>query len=128
MVSLKRREPDEWIAKFSCQRKLRYPWTLEAPDYGFLAIQLRSHKAVRLCECTKRATSFKPFTRLGLNVRRRREIKDLSQESLAAAAELDQTYISNLEAGRRNPTLATQLKLARALDCTVSELLSGVED
>ncbi len=76
----------------------------------------------------KRATSFKPFTRLGLNVRRRREIKDLSQESLAAAAELDQTYISNLEAGRRNPTLATQLKLASALDCTVSELLSGVED
>lgn len=76
----------------------------------------------------KRTTSSKAFTRLGLNVRRKREVKELSQESLAAAAELDQTYISNLEAGRRNPTFATQLKLAHALGCTVSELLSGVED
>ena len=47
LVSLKRRELDEWIANFSCKRKLRCPWTSAAPDYGVLAIQLRSHKAVR---------------------------------------------------------------------------------
>jgi transcriptional regulator with XRE-family HTH domain len=42
--------------------------------------------------------------RFGGNVRKRRETLDITQESLAEKAELDQTYISGIENGDRNPT------------------------
>ncbi|MFV4912831.1 helix-turn-helix transcriptional regulator [Microbacterium lacticum] len=50
-----------------------------------------------------------------------------SQEAFAHHVELDRTYISGLERGRRNPTLDVIVKLARGLDTTPSELLSTVE-
>ena len=39
----------------------------------------------------------------GLNVRRAREAKELTQEKLAERASLDPTYISGIERGLRNP-------------------------
>lgn len=50
-----------------------------------------------------------------------------SQEAFAHHVELDRTYISGLERGRRNPTLDVIVKLARGLDVTPSELLSTVK-
>ena len=41
--------------------------------------------------------------KLGLNIRKRREALDFSQETLAEKAGLDQTYISGIECGKRNP-------------------------
>jgi transcriptional regulator with XRE-family HTH domain len=39
--------------------------------------------------------------KLGLNIRKRREALDFSQEKLAEKANLDQTYISGIECGWR---------------------------
>lgn len=64
----------------------------------------------------------------GLAVRRCRIDGGLSQEGLANLAELDRTYVSSLERGRRNPTLATQLKLADALGCPLSSLIIEAEE
>lgn len=47
----------------------------------------------------------------------------MSQESLASAASLDRTYISQLERGHKSPTLNTLAKLADCLDTTVQHLL-----
>ena len=47
----------------------------------------------------------------------------MSQESLADAASLDRTYISQLERGHKSPTLNTLTKLADCLDTTVQHLL-----
>lgn len=47
----------------------------------------------------------------------------MSQESLASAASLDRTYISQLERGHKSPTLNTLAKLADCLDTTVQRLL-----
>jgi transcriptional regulator with XRE-family HTH domain len=52
---------------------------------------------------------------LGLNVRRRREELGTTQEKLAEVAELDQTYISGIERGLRNPGILNIAKLAKAL-------------
>jgi transcriptional regulator with XRE-family HTH domain len=69
-----------------------------------------------------------PFlTAFGLNVRRRREFLDLTQENLAERAELDQTYISGIERGLRNPGILNVGKLAKALRFKTSELLEGVD-
>lgn len=52
-----------------------------------------------------------------------RRLAALSQESLASATSLHRTYISQLERGRKSPTLATLAKLADSLDTTVQRLL-----
>ncbi|MES2055530.1 MAG: helix-turn-helix transcriptional regulator [Pseudomonadota bacterium] len=46
----------------------------------------------------------------------------ISQEALAELADLDRTYISLLERGKRNPSLVCVASLAGALSVTVSEL------
>ena len=60
---------------------------------------------------------------IGKNVARLRKRQDLSQEELALRVEVvAQTYISNLEAGRCNPTAVTLYLIAKALDAKVADL------
>lgn len=65
---------------------------------------------------------------LGLAVRRERQRVHLSQERLAEVAGLDRAYLSGLERGVRNPTLATIGQIAEALSLSVSELLLKAEE
>lgn len=67
------------------------------------------------------------LTALGLNVRRRREALGLTQEALAVKADLDQTYISGIERGLRNPGIVNVCKLAKALNTKTSKLCEGVD-
>jgi transcriptional regulator with XRE-family HTH domain len=55
------------------------------------------------------------------NIRRLRVGRRLSQEALAVDAGIDRTYVSRLERGRENPTVAVLEKLAIALDSEISE-------
>ena len=67
------------------------------------------------------------LARLGLNVRQRREARELTQEKLAEKAGLDPTYISGIERGLRNPGIKNVAKLAKALGFTTAELCKGVD-
>ena len=64
---------------------------------------------------------------LGAAVRIRRRTIGLSQEALAFEVELDRTYVSGIERGVRNPTVATLLRLTRALGVPPSALLKAAE-
>ena len=64
---------------------------------------------------------------LGLNVRRQREAKALTQEKLAEKSGLDPTYISGIERGLRNPGIKNVAKLAKALGLSTAELCKGVD-
>jgi transcriptional regulator with XRE-family HTH domain len=55
------------------------------------------------------------------NLRRLRVERGLSQENLAADAGIDRTYVSRLERGLENPTVAMLEQLADALDATIVE-------
>ena len=66
------------------------------------------------------------LTAFGLNVRRRREASELTQEALAEKANLDQTYISGIECGTRNPSLLSIAKIAKALGVSPSQLTNGL--
>jgi transcriptional regulator with XRE-family HTH domain len=57
-----------------------------------------------------------------------REKKDLSQEDLAAGAQLDRKYISNLENGKSQPTFRSILKLSKGLRMRPSELVKYMEE
>ncbi|WP_392341765.1 helix-turn-helix domain-containing protein [uncultured Shewanella sp.] len=49
--------------------------------------------------------------------------KGLSQEQLALKADLDRTYISGIERGKRNVSLINIVKLAEALELHPKQLL-----
>lgn len=53
--------------------------------------------------------------RVAWNLRRVRVERGLSQEALAVDASIDRTYVSRLERGLENPTVAVLERLAEAL-------------
>lgn len=62
---------------------------------------------------------------LGDRIRAAREALGESQVALAAAAEISQGYLSQLEADEREPTLSIAARLARALGLSLDDLASG---
>jgi transcriptional regulator with XRE-family HTH domain len=60
--------------------------------------------------------------RLGRNVRKLREEKGGSQEDYADRAGIHRTYVSDIERGRRNPTIVVE-KLAMPFELCAGELI-----
>ena len=63
----------------------------------------------------------------GSSIRARRSQLGLSQEALAERADLHRTYISDVERGARNVSLLSIVKLADALEISVSALFPRAE-
>jgi transcriptional regulator with XRE-family HTH domain len=59
------------------------------------------------------------------NIRRLRVARGLSQEALAVDAEIDRTYVSRLERGLENPSVAVLERLAKALSANIEELFKA---
>ncbi|KKT35248.1 MAG: hypothetical protein UW24_C0012G0053 [Parcubacteria group bacterium GW2011_GWA2_44_12] len=62
-------------------------------------------------------------TKLGKNLKRIRTAKKLSQGAIARKLNVHRAYVSGIEHGKRNPTLATIDRLAEALGVSVDQLL-----
>lgn len=62
------------------------------------------------------------YQRFGTNVRDIRKKRDLKQEKLASLIDREPRTIIDIEAGRRNPTLKTIYKIAKALQVDVADL------
>ena len=60
---------------------------------------------------------------VGRNVRAARDERGMTQERLAEVSGFSQQYISDLERGRRNPTIVSLYELAQALSVTPIDLL-----
>ncbi|HEY5236815.1 MAG TPA: helix-turn-helix transcriptional regulator [Rhizomicrobium sp.] len=59
------------------------------------------------------------------NLRRLRVLRSLSQENLAVDAGVDRTYVSRLERGIENPTIAVLERLSIAMDVDIAELFDA---
>ncbi|MVX36580.1 helix-turn-helix domain-containing protein [Myroides sp. LoEW2-1] len=61
---------------------------------------------------------------IGLNVKKARELKGLSQVELVGLMEgnIDTTNISRIESGRTNPTIFTLYRIASALEMPLENL------
>ncbi|MFA6992297.1 MAG: helix-turn-helix transcriptional regulator [Candidatus Gracilibacteria bacterium] len=66
----------------------------------------------------------KAATKLGENVRKIRLAKGMTQGDLCRKLEFDRAYMSNIESGNKNPTLATIERIAKALDAPIEELIT----
>jgi transcriptional regulator with XRE-family HTH domain len=60
---------------------------------------------------------------VGRNVARLRQEKGLTQEDLESRSGFSQQYLSDLERGKRNPTVVTLYELAQALGVSHLELV-----
>ena len=66
-------------------------------------------------------------TIFGQVLREQRLSRSLSQEELALAADVDRTFVSQMERGIRQPTITTLMKLAGALGIQPSTLVNRME-
>ncbi|MDG1738196.1 MAG: helix-turn-helix transcriptional regulator [Paracoccaceae bacterium] len=62
--------------------------------------------------------------RVGLNVRNLRNSKGLSQEQLALAAEVDRSYISEIELAKNSESIDVLERIADALNVDPKELFN----
>ena len=68
------------------------------------------------------------YVQLGKRIAYLRKKKKMSQLDLALIADINKNYVSDLERGRRNPTLMILNRLSKALDVDLSTLLQGIKD
>ncbi|MDE2029706.1 MAG: helix-turn-helix transcriptional regulator [Alphaproteobacteria bacterium] len=64
-------------------------------------------------------------TLIGTNIRKLRNSKKLSQEELAFRAEIDRSYLSEIENGYKNLSVVMLERIATALDVKITALFSG---
>ena len=68
-------------------------------------------------------TDMDESVKLGKNLKKIREAKSMSQGDVMRSMGCSRSYVSNLENGKTNPTLATISKLAKVLKVSTTELL-----
>lgn len=61
---------------------------------------------------------------VGLRIKELRNQLGISQEELANRAELDRTYITSVEKGRRNISIGTLEKITKQFGCTMHEFFN----
>ncbi len=64
---------------------------------------------------------------LGAAIRRCRLVKGVSQEELAHRSAIDRSYMSSIERGGQNPGIVSIVRIARAMDLTMTELMAEAE-
>lgn len=64
---------------------------------------------------------------VGLNFARLRREKGFTQERFAELSGYTQQYVSDLERGKRNPSVVTLFHLASPLGATPADLVAGIE-
>ncbi|MDO8604793.1 MAG: helix-turn-helix transcriptional regulator [bacterium] len=61
--------------------------------------------------------------KLGRNLKRIRTKKGITQGDIVRTLGMPKSFVSSIENGRTNPTLATITKLAKAIGVSVGELM-----
>ncbi|MFV8754216.1 helix-turn-helix domain-containing protein [Nannocystaceae bacterium ST9] len=64
-----------------------------------------------------------PAANIGRNIRQRRQDLGLSLEALAETSGVSSTMLSEVERGRKNPTVKLAYQIALALGCSLTDLL-----
>jgi transcriptional regulator with XRE-family HTH domain len=61
--------------------------------------------------------------KLGDALRTRRQALGLSQEALAEVADCHRNFVGRLERGEQNPTVDMLVRFAKALQCSVTDII-----
>lgn len=64
---------------------------------------------------------------IGAAIRARRQLRGISQEALAYAAEIDRSHMGKIERGERNVSLLNLIRICAALRTRPSEVLAAAD-
>ena len=64
---------------------------------------------------------------VGTNLRKARQDSGHSQEEVAHRAEIDRSYLSEVESGQKNVSITVLAKIAHGLDIPIASLFEGCE-
>jgi transcriptional regulator with XRE-family HTH domain len=81
--------------------------------------------STRRSKKSSESQEFDPTPSLGKTIQRLRKAYNMSLGDLSEQSGVAKSIISQIERNETNPTLATVVKLSRALDTTVDEVLRG---
>ena len=65
------------------------------------------------------------FTEIGKRIRKRRNLRGITQEQLADYLEVNPSHISNIERGVSHPSLNALVLIANCLECSMDNFISG---
>lgn len=65
---------------------------------------------------------------IGDNIRKYRKKKNLTQKELGDIVEISNTYLSDMEIGRTNPSIKTLKRIAKGLEISYVDLLKDTEE
>jgi len=71
--------------------------------------------------------NIRPEEIFGTIIRDVRNQKSISQEELSRKTGLDRSFLSQIETGKKSPSLSTILKLSKAFDINISDLMKKFE-
>lgn len=66
------------------------------------------------------------YKKIGENITRLRKQKNLSQYQVSQMADIDRSYLAEIEKGKANPSLKFILKLSKVFGVSVNEILKGL--
>lgn len=72
--------------------------------------------------------SINPTQILGAIIKRKRTQMNMSQETLALNAQIDRSYLSEVERGIKHPTFPKVLAICEGLEMQISELIFLFEE
>ena len=65
---------------------------------------------------------------IGDNIRKYRKKKNLTQKELGDIVKISNTYLSDMEIGRTNPSIKTLKRIAQGLEISYVDLLKDTEE
>lgn len=60
---------------------------------------------------------------IGKNIVRLRKAQKMTQEDLCGIAQIDRSYLSEIENGKMNVTVKSLVAIAKALECSLQDLI-----
>ncbi|MBP7722357.1 MAG: helix-turn-helix transcriptional regulator [Alphaproteobacteria bacterium] len=61
---------------------------------------------------------------IGKNIVKLRKVRNLTQEDLCGMAQIDRSYLSEIENGKMNVTIKSLVTIAKALNCDLKDLIT----
>lgn len=68
------------------------------------------------------------YTAIGKRIKEIRKYRGISQEALALKADVSSAFLSNIETGIKKASLSSLIQISNALNVTVNDLLTGIQD